>query len=450
MVLTDKTILMLASAGYPPRYHGGWSERNAKFAKHLPKYGWTPVVVATTAGNARAGVGDEKVIRVPDVLFSLRERFQSKTARDDSGGPGDHSQPTITPIRRLKRAVFELIDKWLVIPDWRVGWAILALGPSLRLLREREVDIIYSSSPPVSTHLLGLALKRITRKPWVVDIRDPWTFDALNKHLRHPGFRLSVEKSLERLCFAHADAIIANTPMAERRYKALYSDFSSKIRAIPNGYDSEEMARAAACLDQPSPWRAPDEGVYVISHVGDFYRFQLGDRIPHPLLNALKALLDEGVISPETCRIILVGKLSPAAVRRIAELGLDRLIETVGVVSHFDAVRLMLISDLLLLFDPPGDGTTYVRSKLYEYLGSGKPILGIVPEGASRELLERSGHGLLASPDDPEGIKLAIRKAIEHRDMPTMRTTFNPLSFDREKLTGELSSLLDKLVDETP
>jgi glycosyltransferase involved in cell wall biosynthesis len=209
------------------------------------------------------------------------------------------------------------------------------------------------------------------------------------------------------------------------------------------------MARAAACLDEPSAWQDTDEGVFVISHVGDFYRFQLGDRTPHPLLNALKALLDEGVIRPETCRIILAGKLSPATVRRIAELGLDSLLETVGVVSHFDSVRLMLISDLLLLFDPPGDGTTYVRSKLYEYLGSGKPILGIVPEGASRELLESSGHGLLASPDDPDSIKLIIKKAIEHRDMLTMRTSFDPLSYDRERLTGELSSLLDNLLDGT-
>lgn len=444
MASTHKKPLMLAY-GYPPTY-AGWTERSVKFVKYLPEYGWTPVVVTRAAGGKEARVGTERVLRVPDVLVAVRERIRTKPT-DGRAESGDDTHGAMPFHRRLKRAVFKQADKWLAIPDWTVGWAASAFVPALRALREEEADVIYSTSPPASAHLLGLALKKATGKPWVMDYRDPWTFESLNVHLRRPGFRLSVERRLERLCLAHADAVVANTPRAKRRFGEQYPDFGGKLRVITNGFDGGELARAAACLDHPAPWRSFDAGTFVISHAGDFFRFgQGGDRTPHSLLDAMKNLLDEGAISPETCRFVFAGKLPPVTVRRIRELGLTDLVDAVGVISHFDATRLMLMSDLLLLFDPKGDGETYVRSKLYEYIGSGKPILGVVPDGAHRELLEKSGRGLLASPDDPESIKRAVERAIEHRGAHTTNPDFDQTNYDRKKIAGELATLLDELV----
>jgi glycosyltransferase involved in cell wall biosynthesis len=143
--------------------------------------------------------------------------------------------------------------------------------------------------------------------------------------------------------------------------------------------------------------------------------------------------------------VIFAGDLDLEVKSRISELGLDVMIDTPGVVSHFDSLRLMLLSNLLLLFDPQDDGKTYVRSKLYEYLGSGKMILGMVPGGASRKLLERSGRGLMASPDDAEAIKQAIRYAFEHRDSLTTDAGLDMMVYERKNLTKELASLLDSL-----
>ena len=444
----DKKLLMLACS-YPPVY-GGHTERSVKFVKYLPDHGWTPVVITKSApGNGSgkgAKVGAERVVRTPDILVRVRERARTREGAVGHGDGGEKTAQAMPLGRRLKRLAFDLADKWLVVPDWQVGWAATAFAPSLRILRRGEADVIYSTSPPASSHLLGLALKRATGKPWVMDYRDPWTFEPVNKQLRRPGFRLSLERRLEWLCVAGADAVIANTPRAERRFKALYPRFAGKFRVITNGFDGEELERAASSPGGPTPWKSPGDGVFVISHAGDFYRFRQGDRTPHSLLNALKDLLDEGIISPETCRVILAGELPPVMLRRITRLGLEGLIESVGLISHLDATRLMLVSDLLLLFDPSGDGGTYVRSKLYEYLGGGRPVLGMVPEGASRELLAISGRGLLTSPDDREGIKLAIRRAIEHPAPPVSRSGFDPSNYDRRELTKRLASLLDGLL----
>lgn len=446
MASTHKKKLLMLAYGYPPRY-AGWTERSVKFVKYLPEKGWTPVVVTRVEGSNDARVGEERVTRVPDVLVAVREGIRTRPADGGSDVAPDAVDGDIPFRRRVKRAVFKRADKWLAIPDWTVGWAVSAFVPALRALREEGADVIYSTSPPASAHLLGLALKKATGKPWVMDYRDPWTFESLNVHLRRPGFRLAVERRLERVCIKNADAIIANTPRAKRRFEELHPDQGKKLSVITNGFDGEELARAAACLDQPVPWRSFGKSTFVISHAGDFFRYGQGrDRTPHALLEAMKGLQDKGVISPGNCRFVFAGDLPVVMARRIRELGLTDLVDAVGVISHFDATRLMLVSDLLLLFDPEGDGETYVRSKLYEYLGSGKPILGIVPDGAHKELLKKSGRGLLASPDDPESIQRAVERAIEHRDASTTNPDFDQTNYDRKKLAGELANLLDDLV----
>lgn len=445
MAPTTKKLLML-TYGYPPDY-GGFAERSVKFVKYLPEYGWAHLVVTKAAGGENAGVdAEENIVRIPNLLITVRERIRTRPAPAGGGNTGGGVGGAMPLKRRLKRAVFAWVDKWLAIPDWQIGWAVSAFLPSWRAVLAEGADAIYSTSPPASSHLLGLALKKATGRPWAMDYRDPWTFEPVNKHLRHPGFRLSLERRLERWCFESADAVIANTPRAGEHFGALYPDLREKIHVITNGFDGEELARAGASLDRPSPWRAIDDSTFVISHAGTFFRYRRGDQTPHALLQALKDLLDEGVISPDTCRMILAGKLPPETVRRIQDLGLTELIEAVGVIPHFDATRLMLVSDLLLLFDPEGDGETYVRSKLYEYIGSGGQILGAVPGGASRDLLLRSGRGLLASPEDPEEIKQALKTALERGNVPITAPSFDPTDYDRRRLTKTLASLLDDLV----
>jgi len=427
---------------YPPLVESG-VYRSVKFVEYLPEYGWSPVVLTTAVyGSEGVRQGGEKILRTPELAtvyhWLLHEDFRrtgkverSKTVLNASGsGFG------------VKSALVKFVTRRLMVPDVRIGWVIFALLPGWRSLRRGEARVIYTTSPPESAHLLGVALKALTGKPLVIDLRDPWTFDPWKIALRESRLRLALERRLERLCFARADAIVVNTPEATERYRALYPEFASKMRTITNGFDGEGFERAALATQGE---RGTNGAPFLISHTGLFFRYREGDQTPRALLRALRALRDEGEISPENCRVVFAGRLHPKAVRDVSEMGLDDLIELPGAVPHEEALRLMLRSDLLLLHDPEGDGATYVRGKLYEYIGSGRPVLGIVPDGANRAFLRRYGRALLAYPNDTEGIKAAIARALRGEGVPPVEPGFDAGEYDRRRLAGRLAGLLDEV-----
>jgi glycosyltransferase involved in cell wall biosynthesis len=337
------------------------------------------------------------------------------------------------------------VEKWLLIPDHHVGWILPALWPAWRCLRKNQLEAIFTTSPPASPHLLGLLLKRVAQKPWVMDLRDPWTFEPMSKHLRHPGMRLRIERAIERLCFENADAIILNTPAALERYRGLYPRLAAKMSCITNGFDAGEIEAARRVLNLTAPWQAPRPGRIVISHAGSFHRFSQGNQRPEALLNALGALKREGALGEDDCRLIFAGPIDPDLRSRCLELGLGGVIEFPGIISHFDSIRLFLSSDWLLLYDPDRDGGTYIRGKLYDYLGCGKPILGIVPAGASRDLLECSGRGLLADPGNERTIREALGQILARSAAPSGNAHFPIGQFEGRALTGKLAGLLDEV-----
>lgn len=445
MPLARKRVLMICYY-YPPAYNSG-VERSVKFAEYLPRYGWSPVVLTTDAFGATNSADAEQTIRTPELLSAYRWLFNKDFRELKRAGRRAAVLPPTTPNKGWKKFIVDLILRWLFVPDVQVGWIVFAFSPAWRLLRGDKADAIYTTSPTESSHLLGLALKILTGKPWVMDLRDPWTFEPVSERLRRPGPRLSIERRMEHLCMRHADAIVINTPQAAARYRSLYPAYAHKMRTITNGFDSEEIAHAVSAPGQSRVWRAPDDDRFLISHAGKFFRFEGGDQTPHAFLNALKMLLDEQAISADKCRVVLAGNLHRETLTRISELGLDDLVETPGVISHFDATRLTVSSDLLLLFDSEKDGQTYVRGKLYEYLGSKEPVLGMVPDGASRELLERSGRGTLVYPGDVGGIRRAIVTSFERRNVIEEATDFDANLYERKWLTSELAALLDDLAD---
>lgn len=436
--------LLMVCYFYPPIHNSG-VERSVQFARHLPEWGWKPLVFTTDAFGKSSEKIEGHTTRRPELLSLYRWLFNKDFRRARKGGEATPTLSATTPEGGVLGKVADFLHRWVVIPDVQMGWNLFAFGPARHALGRGDADAIYTTSPTESAHLLGLALKKATGRPWVVDLRDPWTFESVNPRLRESRFRMAVEGRMERACFKNADAIVINTPEATRRYKAVYPEYAAKMHTITNGFDEGGFARAAE-LERPAPWREIPEGAFVISHLGEFFRHKKGDQAPHSLLAALRELLDEGVLTTGNFRVVFAGNLHPDTERRIGELGLGDLIDRPGPIPHLDAMRLMLASDSLVLFDPREDGRTYVRSKLYEYLGSGKPIVGVAPEGASRSLLEKTGRGVLADPDDVPGIKAAIKKSMEGKEEPLEAPESAPPAYERKRLAGELAALLDELV----
>jgi len=431
------TVLMLCYH-YPPGTSGGVA-RSARFAKHLPEFGWKPVVVTTSRWGEGGGDAGEEAMRPGELL---RRSHGCRRAEGPGGAAAETTALSGGGEAGPRATLTRFAEKWLLIPDKHVRWTAAAFAPALRTLKRLETGALYTSSPPASAHTLGLSLKRLTGKPWIMDLRDPWTIEPLAWYLRAGGRRLSLERRIERACFESADAIVTSTPEAAAGYALLYPWCANKMHSIPNGFDASEVETARASLSESEHLRGIGDEVFVVGHVGTFCRHSDSTAYPKGLLDAAEALAREGAISPRDFRIIFAGAMNPGAKSRIEARGLGGLLLTTGPVSRVEALRIMLRADLLLLYDPNPVGRYYVHGKLYEYLAAGRPILGVLPEGASRTLLARSGRGIMIQNDSADEIRAALLDAIGRRGKPPARADFDISRYEGRELTSELARIL--------
>jgi glycosyltransferase involved in cell wall biosynthesis len=440
MVERDKKRLLMLCYHYLPAVSGGVA-RSARFARHLSEYGWMPVVVTTSRWGEGGGTG-ETIVRVRELL-----RRGGSAAADRAGSGASGRASGASTRAGLRRALIRFAEKWLLIPDKHVRWATMAFFPALGALRRGRAEAIYTTSPPASAHVLGFTLKGFARRPWIMDLRDPWTLEPLGWCLRGGGARLSLEKWIERLCFRHADAIVTSTPEAAARYGEIYPGCARKIQAIPNGYDADEIEAARRSISRSDILKGIGENVFVMSHVGTFCRHTDLPAYPKGLLDAIRGLAREGAISAGAFRIVFAGGMNPETERLIARYDLGGLISTTGPVAHVDALRIMLRSDLLLLYDPNREARYYVHGKLYEYLASGRRILGVVPDGAARRLLESSGRAIAITADDDREIRPVLLEALAGRGGAAARAGFDVTRYEGARLTSMLARVLEKVRD---
>jgi len=301
--------------------------------------------------------------------------------------------------------------------------------------------VIYSSSPPESSHVFGLWLKKQTGKPWVMDLRDPWTHEPLRRTLRRPGLRTKMEKWLEARCIAGADAVIFNTPESTAAYSGMYPEFASKFETISNGFDEEEFIDTGVGVGG----QIERGEKFTIAHVGTFFRSETADPVPRDLLRALRRLTDDGVLDETTSRVILAGRLDPKLVQYVNELGLAGVVKMPGNLVHTDAVELIKNADLLLVYDAEEAGGTYVRGKVYEYLASGRAVLGVLPDGATRNLLSAAGVNALAYPGDDARIAELIAVGKVRPGLRASAPGFELSRYGRRRLTEKLARCFDEL-----
>jgi hypothetical protein len=217
------------------------------------------------------------------------------------------------------------------------------------------------------------------------------------------------------------------------------------MQTITNGFDADEIRETNDELGENNPWLKYDN-LFLISHIGSFFRHTISGFTPDSMLDAFQKLVLYGGLSPQNCRIVLAGHVHWEIKRKIEEIGLTDIVELPGYLSHKDALKLEICSNLLLVFDPNDDGTHYVRGKIYEYMGCKKTILGILPIGASRSLLEKYGKVFFASPDDSEEIRKAVKAAFEqNKGEVRVNADFKISNYDRKILTKTLTACLDKI-----
>jgi len=375
-----RRVLLIAYA-FPPRHSAG-ALRPAKIAKYLPEFGWEPIVLTRDWSLESSGLDPIRsgtVICTPynDRFAALRRRTAGGSLPRSQGG--NATEPRTT--RKLARFAAYLLKEALAFPDEQTGWSAPALRSARRFLEEQRVSLLFSTSPPVTGHLIASRLQRETGIPWVADFRDLWT---QNHYIRHTLPRMLLERRLEKRTLSRAAHLTTiSSPLAQR-----LSELHGRPAAvITNGFDHEDFANDVSV----------SSSTFSITYTGQLYA---GRRDPSLLFAATKQLVDEVAIGPDWFRIRFYGpEADRALVERLAVAhGIDSLVNHGGLVPYTEAVRKQQESTVLLLLNWDVDAERGVYTgKLFEYLGARRPILAIPRlNGVVDELLEKTRTGVSA------------------------------------------------------
>ena len=424
--------VLVAVSAFPAS--GG--SRADKFVKLLPGAGFRPVVLtaretATPRSRALAAAlyPPEREIHAARSLgwSYFTERFLDR-------GP----QAKYYGLLR----VLSFPERCAYVPDYMVRWIPHAVRIAGRLVSEKRIRFVLTSSPPESTHLIGLALKRRFGTRWVADFRDLWTQKAL---LYRPASRAHDRwiRRLERTILSAADHVVANTAENGDWYVRHMGVPRARVTVIPNGFDRDDLQGVTP--------NAELSGVFQIGHMGFL------DKHTYPwklFLDAVRMLADR--VGVDKVRLVHCGFHSRQVDAYLRETGAHRFLSSSGWLSHDEAMRAVAATDLrvVLLYENEYSGCI-VPAKLYNYLIMKGPILAIAPEtGALARIVAETRTGTVVSPrSSVDRVYLALRRYYEswRRRKPLEEPDPERIAeYDRRRHVAQLAGILNGMDSEAP
>jgi glycosyltransferase involved in cell wall biosynthesis len=445
--------VLLISYHYPPDSQIG-AKRAARLAKYLMENQWKVGVLTVREEFYERvdrsydvpGVDVRRTGMFESIRFALPRAKQligrlRRASRANGGdAPRERKRPDIRdatipesyesrgPLSWIRRFMFSMI--WL--PDDRQGWVPFGVCRCLSLVG--AYPLMYSSSPPESTHLIPLLASYLRRRlAWIAEFRDPWTT------VPKPAYARSklgdwLEERWEASVIARSARVVVVTEAMKRDLAAKYPAYADKIRLYSNGFDPDEFA---TLVESP---RVHDEGTTAFVYAG---QFDYG-RNPRTFLRALSSLFDDGALVRGGVRVVLMSNTDidgESIEEMITAYRLEDVVQCLGYVPYERCVREMSRADVLLLFSI--DQPLQVPAKLYEYLALRKRILSISTGGITAELIDRTGSGMNVKPDDMQGMKEAILTLVSGGGPP--RNEREVERFDIRSIVGALSTDLDGL-----
>ena len=433
---------------YWPPSGGSGVKRWVKFSKYLPSEGWQPVIYTpsnpeytSVDRTLEAEIPSEaEIIRRPiSEPYGIYRRLMGKDSSTDmktltAGASGG----SVTPISSGKKSFKQRLSLWirgnLFVPDPRVWWVRPSVSFLKNYLKEHPVDVIVTTGPPHSMHLIGEKLSKATGLPWIPDFRDPWT---KMYYLKYLPLTSPVRKRLlkmEQSVLDNASTVLAVTPLVQDDFRRRTS---TPVAMITNGYDEDDFVGPVE-----------SDGLFNIVHTGLFAE----DGNPLTLWKVLGKKVAENPEFKEKMRLRLVGKVDGAVMEAIEAEGLKDNVVNLGYKAHEVAVREQRAASLLILplrNDP--DYRPILPGKLFEYLAARRPILGIGQEdGAMARLLDEIAlPGRIVSNWDNEERTRSFIDSVWSDYLEKGDTLLPPDGIDRfsrRSLTKELSHLLESQV----
>jgi len=401
-----------------------------QFARLLPEFGWDVTVLT---GQAPANVALDRVAE-----DAIAQRARIVRAWSPANKVAKRGAPVAkTGLGGLVRKVARTAVVSVLFPDREILWVPSAVRAGRRAIREHHHDVVLATYGPASDLLVGRALAANASLPLVVDFRDLWST------LPMPVFATPMHRAaahrIEQSIVRKASRLLAVAPAMARDLARTHGIADEDAISITNGFDPADSGRVHD---------ARAAGPYRLMYTGTVHVHYDLD----PFWRALRSLSDARVITPDTFRVEFVGNLSPDEPQRH---GVEAFVDRSSFVAHDKVFDALARADALLVVETPGYYARYgYAAKVFDYVLTGKPVVGLVDIGGNTEtLLREAGVGHCVDPKDSQGLERVLRELVARGrqaatlvdiDVPPLR------DFNRRHLVARLASVLDEVVDSEP
>ncbi len=433
--ILPRKVLVIAYY-FPPMGLSG-VQRTLKFVKYFPAFGWQPTVLT---------VEPKGYIARDETLLNDTRSPEIRIVRTGAAGPSRlfaRKDLVDLPPEWSRKLLSRLSDTFF-IPDNKIGWKGKAVAKALELHRATPFDIVFSTAPPFTSHLIGRKIKQKINRPLVIDYRDPWVDYPFKFYPTpiHKWLNIRLEKKALR---ASSHVVTTNRRVKElliSRYRFLtYHD----IDIITQGFDPEDFKAHVTGDESGMPGGAKGAGTHTpkmkVTYAGVFWE----DRVPDYFLRGLHELLKEKPRLRGRIEAVFVGNFREENLKLVARLGLQDSVRILGYLSHPECVRELCTSDILWMIVGDDMGSP---GKTYEYIGARKPILGCVPEGFIKSTILEAG-GVVVEPKDVEGIKRALGDFFVRFERGALSGPTEDVveKYNRLTLTGSLVKVFESLLE---
>ena len=429
---------------YWPPTGGSGVQRWVKFAKYLPSEGWQPVIY-TPENPEQLAVDHSLEADIPEgteiIKTHITEPYELyKKFLRRSG----HSKEAVevNPVNAQDKSFAQKAAMWvrgnMFRPDPRCLW----IRPSVKFLKkyleEHPVDLIVSTGPPQSMHLIGRQLSEETGLPWIADFRDPWTKIFYFKHLSMTKATERWHRRMEQKVLDEATAVVAVSPLVQQEFQEMTR---TPVELITNGYDECDFPEDR----NEDAFGGPDKD-FVITHTGLF----AADGNPTVLWKVLAEMCAEDENFRRLLKIRLTGKTDRQILEAIAEAGLVENLKDLGYQPHGIAIEEQRKASVLILpLRKEPEYKAVLPGKLFEYLASCRPVMGIgQKDGAMSMILEKTDTGIVFDWEDNVSMKKYIKSCWKSHLSGNLTKKDGDISiFTRRNLTRRMAELFNGIID---
>lgn len=451
----SKKVLFIAY--YFPPLGGSGVQRSLKFVKYLPKFNFEPIVVTVKEGHNfaydpemineispdtkiyRSNSGEtlwlrKQIENMNKILVSIKNKVRKS---DTNIKESNETKKTHIDNETIKDNIFKYLEYNYYVPDTKIRWYSSAVKDiTERVLKNEEIDLIFSTSAPYTDHLIALEIKKKTNLPWVADFRDPWVG---NKFIydRYNEKRKAKERKLEAEVVKYADKVINVTEDITNIYKNRYPEFEHKFITITNGFD---IADKVETIEKSNK--------FIINYSG----IVVDGQSPEILLKAIESIAEENEQFKKDLLINFTGTICDKYLYLFENNKLKHNIKINSYVPHGVILKEMKNAAINVVILPDTEESKGIYTgKIFDYILSERPILGIMPlGGVASELINSRKIGISVDYNDLNSIKKYIKEVYgrwERKEELNTSSIELCREFNRINLTSKLVNIFEELIN---